>query len=200
MYSQQIHRYLSAVSRTQSQSCGSVEARHHSCRVCCGPSSIFVSSSSSRIPMLTNSCMLSSRKHAHTNPQTVPAGLPSPSSPSAPVDRAVCGWMDGSVHTSPLLPTHPCCYIRAVQRLTNQIIIATGHTLGEARGQWSNMAKRWTDAGRGNIGTPVLSGCWSSQSALESSDLSGQFRAHPLLVCGVFLCHNQCYTFNCCPS
>lgn len=42
---------------------------------------------------------------------------------------------DRSVHTSPQHQTHPCCYVRAMQRLTNQIIIATGHTLTEDRGQ-----------------------------------------------------------------
>lgn len=61
--------------------------------------------------------------------------FPFPSSPSSPVHRAVRGWMDWSAHTSLQLQTHPCCYIRAMQRLTNQIIIATGHTLTEDRGQ-----------------------------------------------------------------
>lgn len=61
-----------------------------------------------------------------------------------------------SVHTSPQHQNHPCCYVRAMQGLTNQIIIATGHTLREDRGQWSNMANEWTDAGssldRGDAG------------------------------------------------
>lgn len=86
----------------QVQSSSSVKARYHSWRVCRCPSSIFVSSSSSRIPMLTNSCTLSSHKHTHTHPQTVPAGLPSPSSPSFP--RLLSGlWMDGRecAHISP---------------------------------------------------------------------------------------------------
>lgn len=78
-------------------------------------------------------------------------------------------WMDRSVHTSPQLQTHPCCYIRAMQRLTNQIIIVTGHTLREDRGQWSSMANQWTDAGmnldRGHGGTPALSGCSSDLPA-----------------------------------
>lgn len=95
--------------------------------------------------------------HTRTLKQCQLVCPPLPPLPS-PVYWAVYGWMDGSVHTSPLLQTHPCCYIRALQRLTNQIIIATGHRLGEARGQWSNMAKRWTDAGKGTIAPPSCLG------------------------------------------
>lgn len=82
-------------------------------------------------------------------------------------------YMDGlDVHTSPQLQTHPWCYIRAMQRFTNQIIIATGHTLREDRGQWSNMANQRTDAcinlDRENSGKPFLSGCSSNQSAADA--------------------------------
>ena len=159
MYSQQIHRYLSAVLRTQSSHpAQSKLVIIHA--VCACSSSIFVWSSSSR--MFTNSCMLSSHKHTHTHTHT-PSNSASwfalPFLPFLPpVYRAAYGWMDGSVHTSPLPQTHPCCYIRAMQRLTNQIIIATGHTLGKARVQWSNMAKRWTDAGKGTIAPPSCLG------------------------------------------
>lgn len=75
----------------------------------------------------------------------VPAGSPPP--PSSLIfllpHLRSSAWMDWSVvHRSPQLQIHPCCYIRAMQRLTNQIIIATGHTLKEDRGQWSDMANQ----------------------------------------------------------
>lgn len=143
--------------------------------------------------MLTHSGMRPShtKTHIHTHHAS---WFPLPSLPFlSHLPSSV--WMDRSMHTSPQLRTHPCSYIRAMQRLTNQIIIVTGHTLWEDRGQWSSVANQWTDAGmnldrghgdtHGSVWVLVWSVCTRRPPVLQVLNFLSQAASLGLQLCGL---------------